>query len=90
MAAQHRQRNEESIRLSKVEGHVRGIRQMVDEGKSCSEILLQISAVQAALHKIAQIVLEDHLEHCIVGAKPDEIPALLAEMKDALAHFGRM
>jgi DNA-binding FrmR family transcriptional regulator len=63
---------------------------MADEGKSCSEILLQISAVQAALHKVAQIVLEDHLEHCIVGAKPEDAPALLAEMKDALAHFGRV
>jgi DNA-binding FrmR family transcriptional regulator len=89
LTLEHKKRNEIAVRLSKIEGHVRGIRQMADEGKPCSDILLQISAVKAALHKVSVIVLEDHLEHCVLGATPDEAQTLLADMKEALSHFGR-
>ena len=89
MPQEHASRADVLLRLAKIEGHVRGIKQMASENKPCSDILLQIGAVQSALHRVAVIVLEDHLEHCIVGAGPDEASALLAEMKEALSHFGR-
>lgn len=76
-------------RLARIEGHVKGIKQMAKEGKPCSDILLQIGAVQAALRKAAQAVLEDHLEQCVVGAKPAEAKVLLDDLKAALAHYGR-
>ena len=62
---------------------------MAEEGKPCSAILLQIAAVQAALRKVAQVVLEDHLDHCVLGANPEDAEQLLAELKEALAHYGR-
>ncbi|MDA8210786.1 MAG: metal-sensitive transcriptional regulator [Clostridia bacterium] len=53
------------LRLAKVEGHIRGIKNMVEDHKSCADVLLQISAVEAALKKVKQIIFEDHLENCI-------------------------
>ena len=47
---------------------MRGIKKMAEEGKECEDLLLQISAVQAALKKTGQIILTDHLEHCIADA----------------------
>lgn len=62
---------------------------MAAEGKPCSDVLLQIGAVQAALRKVGQAILEDHLDHCVLGAPPEESRQLLVELKEALAHFGR-
>jgi CsoR family transcriptional regulator, copper-sensing transcriptional repressor len=63
-------------RLARVEGQVRGVAKMVDEERYCIDVLTQISAVQAALDKVALGVLADHADHCIVhghgGKTPEE------------------
>lgn len=62
-------------RLARVEGQVRGVAKMVEEDRYCIDVLTQISAVQAALDKVALGVLADHANHCIVqghGAKTPE------------------
>jgi CsoR family transcriptional regulator, copper-sensing transcriptional repressor len=63
-------------RLARVEGQVRGVAKMVDEERYCIDVLTQISAVQAALDKVALSVLADHADHCIVhghgGKTPEE------------------
>jgi DNA-binding FrmR family transcriptional regulator len=59
-------------RLSKIEGHIRGVIGMVETEKSCDEILLQFSAIQAAIKKAGQIILVDHFEHCILDRINDE------------------
>jgi DNA-binding FrmR family transcriptional regulator len=64
----HKKSDEIAARLAKAEGHVRGIIKMVKEDRDCPAILLQIAAVQAALRKVSQIVLEDHIETCIAKA----------------------
>lgn len=55
-------------RLARVEGQVRGISRMVDEEKYCIDILTQISAINAALHKVSLGLIEDHISHCVVDA----------------------
>ena len=55
-------------RLKSIEGHVRGIQRMSDEDTYCMDILQQIRAVQSALESTAQLILEDHLNHCVVNA----------------------
>lgn len=52
-------------RLRKIEGQVKGIQNMVDDGKYCGDILIQISAARAALNKVGGIILESHLKDCI-------------------------
>lgn len=64
-------------RLKRIEGQTRGIQKMVDEDRYCIDIITQISAVQAALDKVALGLLDDHARHCVVGgrakAKPDDL-----------------
>ena len=55
-------------RLSRIEGHVRGIKRMVDESRSCEEILTQIAGVKAAIDQVALRLLEYDLENCVVQA----------------------
>ncbi len=59
-------------RLNKIEGHIRGVIGMVETEKACDEILLQFSAIQAAIKKAGQIILVDHFEHCILDRINDE------------------
>ena len=56
------------LRLKTVEGHVRGIQRMVEEGVYCIEVIHQIQAVQAALDRISSQILEEHLNSCVITA----------------------
>jgi len=77
-----------SNRLARVEGHVRGVKRMWDEGKGCPDVLLQISAVQAALKQIGRMILEEHVETCLAEAgRRGRREEALAELKDALKQF---
>lgn len=77
-------------RLSRIEGHVRSIKEMVDSGRDCSEILIQIAAVQSALQQTGKLILEEHLERCITEAVQDgDQKESLDKFKDALAKFIR-
>ena len=60
-------------RLRRIEGQVRGIERMVDDDRYCIDVLTQISAVQAALDKVALGLLDDHAHHCVVGASDAEL-----------------
>ena len=75
-------------RLARVEGHVRGIAKMVQEDKDCPAVLLQIAAVQSALNKISQIVLEDHVETCVAKAiKEGHGETAVQELKEAIVRL---
>ena len=56
-------------RLARVEGQVRGVAKMVEEDRYCIDVLTQISAVQAALDKVALGLLDEHTRHCVIGAQ---------------------
>ena len=55
-------------RLKRVEGQVRGIARMIEEDRYCIDVLTQIRAVRAALRGVENVVLTDHVEHCVEGA----------------------
>lgn len=55
-------------RLSRAIGHLESVKRMVVDGKDCSEVLIQLSAVIAALNSTGKVILKDHMEHCIVDA----------------------
>jgi DNA-binding FrmR family transcriptional regulator len=75
-------------RLRRIEGQVRGVGRMVDEDRYCIDIVTQISAIQAALDKVALGLLDDHASHCIVGGAANAQPE---ELKDELmAAVGRL
>ena len=85
MSAIHKQRKNVRDRLVRAEGHIRGIIKMIDEEKECPDILIQIGAVKAAIEKAGVIILEDHIEHCLIEAvKSGNIETQLEELKTAL------
>jgi DNA-binding FrmR family transcriptional regulator len=66
----HRHANTKAVlnRLSRASGHLDSVRHMIEDGRDCSEVLIQLSAVIAALNNTGKVILKDHLEHCIVDA----------------------
>jgi DNA-binding FrmR family transcriptional regulator len=55
-------------RLKRIEGQVRGVQKMVEDNRYCIDILIQISAIQAALQKVGLNLLERHVQHCVAKA----------------------
>ena len=55
-------------RLARIEGHVRAVKRMVQEGRACPDILVQVAAVRSALNGVGRLILEDHLKSCMVDA----------------------
>jgi DNA-binding FrmR family transcriptional regulator len=65
---QHTQTKAVLNRMSRAIGHLTAVRGMVENGRDCSEILIQLSAVRSALNGICKMILKDHIDHCIVDA----------------------
>ena len=63
-----KQKKSKLARLSRIEGQVRGVARMVEEERYCIDVLTQIRAVRAALDKVEQEILNDHLQHCVAHA----------------------
>ena len=75
-------------RLARIEGQVRGIERMVEEDRYCIDVLTQISAVQAALDKVALGLLDEHARHCVVGGRSEDEPEELTD--ELMAAVGRL
>lgn len=80
-------------RLSRIEGQVRGIGRMVDEDRYCIDIVTQLGAARAALRRVEEEILRDHVAHCVEhaiasGDKEDQ-RRKVAELMDVMARAGR-
>ena len=60
--------SENTARLSRVEGQIKGVKRMIDDGEYCIDIITQIQAARSALQSVSKIILEKHLKHCVVAA----------------------
>ncbi|CAM3564842.1 metal-sensing transcriptional repressor [Paenibacillus lupini] len=86
----HKYRKQIVNRLARVEGHIRAVKQMTESGRDCSDVLLQIAAVQKALDKAAKLLLKDHLESCVVHAvHHGNEEQVLADLNKALENYIR-
>ena len=72
-------------RLARAIGHLESVKRMVEDGRDCTEVLVQLAAVRSALNNTAKIILKDHIEHCISGAEGDA--QALEELNDAIDKF---
>jgi DNA-binding FrmR family transcriptional regulator len=85
--------SEESLRrvvnrLSRIEGHIRGIKAMVQESRACPDVLVQVAAVRGALDRVARMILDEHLTQCIARAAAEgNIETEIEELKTALDRF---
>ena len=86
--SEHQQTRKVVARLARVEGHVAAVKRMVEEGRPCTDVLVQIAAVRAALDKAAKLLLTDHMEHCVLDSLHDgDAQKHLAELREALERF---
>ncbi len=76
-------------RLRRAEGQVRGVAKMVEDDRYCIDVLTQISALQAALDKVALGLLDDHIRHCVVNGSPAEREARVDELMQAVGRLAR-
>ncbi|HEY9887868.1 MAG TPA: metal-sensitive transcriptional regulator [Candidatus Obscuribacterales bacterium] len=75
-------------RFARIEGHLRGIKTMIQDSRPCPDVLVQIAAVRGALDRVARIILDEHLSQCVTRASEQgNIEAELEELKAALDRF---
>ena len=73
-------------RLSRAIGHLESVKRMVEDGRDCSEVLIQLAAVRSALNNTAKVILKDHLEHCLTHVSEGDI-GQLQDLNDAIDRF---
>ncbi len=74
-------------RMNRAIGHMESVRNMIADDRDCSEVLIQIAAVRSAITNIGKLILEDHIDHCIVHAVEDGDDEMLQELKEAIDKF---
>ena len=83
----HEHTKEVSNRLARAIGHLQKVKQMVENGDDCSNVLIQLAAVKSALNNTGKVILKDHLDHCIVHAVEEGDTSMLDEFNDAIDKF---
>ena len=74
-------------RMNRAIGHMESIRTMIESGRDCSEVLIQIAAVRSAINNIGKVILEDHINHCIVDAVETGDDQALKDLNEAINKF---
>lgn len=83
----HKHTKEVTNRLARAIGHLNKVKQMVEDGEDCSDVLIQLAAVKSALNNTGKLILKDHLEHCIVHAVEEGDSEALNELNNAIDKF---
>ncbi len=74
-------------RLSRAIGHLESIKKMVEEGRDCTEVLIQIAAVKSAVNNVGKLILQDHIQHCVVDAIQTGDTQALQDLSAAIDQF---
>lgn len=74
-------------RMNRAIGHMEAVRNMVEDGRDCSEILIQIAAVRSAINNIGKLILKEHISHCVVDAVETGDEQCLEDLEDAINKF---
>lgn len=83
----HAHTKEVTNRLARAIGHLQKVKQMVENGEDCSDVLIQLAAVKSALNNTGKVILKDHLDHCIVHAVEEDNTEMLEELNEAIDKF---
>lgn len=89
MGKEHRHESSQGVinRLSRAIGHLESVKRMVEDGRDCSEVLIQIAAVKSAVNNIGKIILQDHIQHCVADAIETGDKKVLDELTNAIDKF---
>jgi CsoR family transcriptional regulator, copper-sensing transcriptional repressor len=84
----HTQTKRVADRLARIQGHVGAIKRMVEEGRPCPDVLVQMAAVRSALDKTAKLLLGDHIEHCLTDSlRRKSAKSHLGDLRTALERY---
>ena len=85
----HHHENTKAVinRMNRAIGHMESIKTMIENERDCSEVLIQIAAVKSAINNIGKIILEDHINHCIVDAVETGDKKALEDLNEAIEKF---
>ena len=86
-AHSHEQTKAVLNRLSRAIGHLQRVRAMVEDGRDCSEVLIQIAAVRSAIDNTGKLILQDHLKHCIVDAAVEGDQKAIDDLCEAIDKY---
>lgn len=82
---------ENIARLSRVEGQIKGVKRMIDDGEYCIDIITQIQAARSALQPVSKLILEKHLKHCVAAALEERDEAAVEEkLEEIMTVIKRM
>ena len=74
-------------RLARLIGHLESVKRMVEDGRDCSEVLVQLAAVKSAINNVSKVILQDHIRHCIVDAVEEGDDQAIADLCNAIDKF---
>ena len=74
-------------RMARIIGHMESIKRMVEDGRDCTEVLVQIAAVKSAIANVGKVILQDHIKNCIVDAVEDNDQRAIDDLCEAIAKF---
>ena len=85
----HVHENQKAVlnRLSRAIGHLESVKRMVEDGRDCAEVLIQLAAVRSALNNTAKIILKDHIDHCLADAVETGDQQAIDELNQAIEKF---
>ncbi|MEF9969370.1 MAG: metal-sensitive transcriptional regulator [Ruthenibacterium sp.] len=88
---QHSHSQDATKRLARIAGQVTGIKDMVENGRECEDILMQLSSASSALTQVARIIMTEHLEHCVRdGMEHGDKEKTIENLKKAVEQFAKM
>lgn len=74
-------------RMARIIGHMNAVKKMVENGRDCSEVLIQLSAIDASIKSLSRVILKDHLSTCVVDAVKNNDEQVLEELNNAIDRF---
>ena len=82
----HTHQNTKTVknRLARLIGHLHAVERMIDDGRDCAEVLIQLAAVRSALNNVWKLILKDHMDHCVIDAVQKGDTETLAELDRAI------
>jgi len=86
---QHTHQNTKAVinRLSRAIGHLESVKKMVEDGRDCSDVLIQLAAVRSAINNTGKVILKDHIQNCIVEAIEEKDWEKIENMNKAIDQF---
>ncbi|MBQ8291375.1 MAG: metal-sensing transcriptional repressor [Clostridia bacterium] len=83
----HKHRKAVLNRMSRAIGHMNAVKRMLEDGRDCSDVLIQLSAIRSEITNVSKVILQDHIDHCIVDAVKENDEAVIANLKSAIERL---